>query len=140
MGLFNRTKSKEETPVAAPQAKLQQEKRATTGPSAEAAASELILRVLRAPYVTEKAVAHTAQGQYVFAVASNANKLTVAKAIHARYGVKPVKINMVKVKGKKKGFREASGFRKDWKKAYVMLRKGDSIAAETATAKKEATS
>lgn len=131
MGLFDR--KKKEKGIVAAEIQPAVSKPASHGPDLAGAKAALVLKALRAPHVTEKAVAHTAQGQYVFVVASTVNKLTVSKAIHARYGVKPVKINIVNVKGKKTGFRGSRGVRKDWKKAYVMLRKGDTIPTEAAS-------
>ncbi|MDO8435525.1 MAG: 50S ribosomal protein L23 [bacterium] len=137
MALFKRTKKEAATPVATPKPLIKGEKPVVDETTKNAYKSELILRVLRAPYITEKAVARTAQGHYVFEVATDANKVTIAQAIQARYGVKPAKVNIVKMKGKLVSSRGSRGVRKNWKKAYIMLRKGDTIATEAASEKKE---
>lgn len=84
-------------------------------------------RVLVKPLVTEKATDLTADNKYIFVVAGNANKIEVAKAINVVYGVKPVKVNIISMKGKAVSRGKVKGQRKDWKKAIVSLKKGDSI-------------
>lgn len=83
-------------------------------------------RVLVRPMVTEKGTELNASGKYLFAVAMTANKIEVAKAVENLYGVKPVKVNIIKMEGKRKG-QKISGRRKDWKKAVVSLPKGKTI-------------
>jgi large subunit ribosomal protein L23 len=84
-------------------------------------------RVLVKPLVTEKAANFGALNKYVFVVTANSNKLEVAKAITAVYGVKPVSINIVCVKGKAVSRGRIKGRRSDVKKAIITLKKGDSI-------------
>lgn len=79
------------------------------------------------PLVTEKATVLNTLNQYVFAVAKEANKIEVAKAIESIYGVKPVAVNMLRVSGKNVRFGRTKGKRKDWKKAVVTLPAGKSI-------------
>lgn len=72
------------------------------------------------------------QNTYVFDVDKSANKLQVAAAVTAQYGVKVVDVNIVIAKGKvkqtyKKRSRPTAGKRSDVKKAYVRLAKGDTI-------------
>ena len=57
----------------------------------------------------------------------NANKIEIAKAVNDVYGVKPVSVNIIKTKGKKTRSGRVTGKRKDWKKAVVTLKKGESI-------------
>lgn len=84
-------------------------------------------RILVKPLVTEKASMLGLENKYAFAVATTANKIEVAKAIEAIYGVTPAKVNIIKVEGKKVRSRKNSGQRKDWKKAIVTLPAGKSI-------------
>lgn len=79
------------------------------------------------PLVTEKASVLNALNQYVFAVAKDANKIEVAKAIEAIYGVRPTSVNMLRVSGKNVRVGRIQGKRKDWKKAVVTLPAGKSI-------------
>ena len=85
-------------------------------------------RVLIKPMITEKASALGASNQYVFMVGINTNKIQVAKAIQEVYGVKPLSVNIIKVKGKKVSRGRITGKRKDFKKAVITLKKGDTIS------------
>jgi large subunit ribosomal protein L23 len=84
-------------------------------------------RVLVKPLVTEKAANFGVLNKYVFVVSANSNKLEVAKAIQAVYGVKPLAVNIVCIKGKAVLRGRIKGRRSDVKKAIVTLKKGDSI-------------
>ncbi len=84
-------------------------------------------RVLVKPLVTEKATALGADNKYVFVVGDKANKLEVAKAIQTVYGVKPIDVNIIKIKGKRVSRGRIRGKRKDWKKAIVTLQAGQQI-------------
>jgi large subunit ribosomal protein L23 len=79
------------------------------------------------PLITEKASDLSNISKYVFAVNPQANKIEVAKAVEAIYGVKPVAINVIKMKGKTVSRGRIKGKRKDYKKAIVSLKKGDKI-------------
>lgn len=83
--------------------------------------------ILIKPLVTEKATNLSAHNQYVFMVASSANKIEIAKAITAVYHVKPLSVNLVNVKGKQVTRGRIRGTRKDWKKAIVTLAAGQTI-------------
>lgn len=69
---------------------------------------------------------------YVVDVPKDANKMTVAAAVQAQFGVTVVSVNMLNVKGKakrsiRKGGRAVNGRQSDICKAYVTLKKGDSL-------------
>ncbi len=85
--------------------------------------------VIRAPWLSEKALVMTEKGVYTFAVPSRATKGDIAGAIQEIYKVKPRKIRIVHVKGKQKTMRakRGVGYRADRKKAYVYLNTGDTI-------------
>jgi large subunit ribosomal protein L23 len=89
--------------------------------------SEKILSVLRAPHVSEKTARAQEINQYVFEVAQDATKADVKTAIEQLFNVKVDAVNVVNVKGKTKAFRNRSGRRGDWRKAYVKLAEGQSI-------------
>jgi len=89
--------------------------------------SEKILSVLRAPHVSEKTARAQEINQYVFEVAQDATKADVKAAIEQLFNVKVDAVNVVNVKGKTKAFRNRSGRRGDWRKAYVKLADGQSI-------------
>jgi len=84
-------------------------------------------KIIMKPLVTEKVSGLGALNKYVFAVAKNANKIEVAKAIKEIYGIRPVGVNVIRMIGKKARYGRISGRRKDWKKAIVTLPKGETI-------------
>jgi large subunit ribosomal protein L23 len=83
--------------------------------------------VLFRPLVTEKVSNLSAENKYVFEVAITANKIEVAKAIEEVYGIKPVKVNVVKMIGKNTRYGRVAGKKKNWKKAIVSLPEGKTI-------------
>ncbi len=85
-------------------------------------------RVLVKPLISEKASHMQALNQYFFAVALDANRIEVARAIKAVYGIAPVKVNIIRSEGKVRRFGRTTGRRKDWKKAMVVLPKGKTIS------------
>lgn len=84
-------------------------------------------RILVKPLVTEKAANLSTHNKYVFIVDNKANKIEIAKAIKAVYGVKPLDVNVANFSGKQVSRGRIRGKRKDWKKAVITLAKGDSI-------------
>lgn len=91
----------------------------------------IALRILSRVHTTEKAARLNANNQYVFAVALSATKLQVKDAIRNVYGVRPLAVNMIRVKGKQVNFGRTHGRQKNWKKAMVTLPEGHQIAATT---------
>lgn len=85
--------------------------------------------VITGPRITEKAVGLGDQNVYTFTVRANATKFLVRDAVKALYGVTPVKINIVNKKpavrlaGARNRMVKVAGL----KKAYVYLKKGDTI-------------
>lgn len=85
------------------------------------------------PRATEKAYAQSKNNVYVFDVPADANKQQILAAVEDQFKVKTVKIKTLIQTGKavraSKGKRAQPGVthRKDAKKAYVTLVKGDSI-------------
>lgn len=90
--------------------------------------NSLAYRVLLRPAVTEKATDLGPLNQYVFMVNINTNKIDISKAIFEVYGVEPLSVNIIKMKGKRVNRGRISGKRKDYKKAIITLKKGDSIS------------
>jgi len=90
------------------------------------------LMVLK-PRISEKTYSLAqANRTYVVEVPGDANKVTVAKAMAAQFGVTVETVNIINVKGKtkrtvRKGGRPSLGRRSDFKKAYVMLKEGESL-------------
>lgn len=85
-------------------------------------------RVLVRPLISEKASHQQSLNQYFFAVALDANRIEVAKAVKEVYGVAPIKVNIIRSEGKARRIGGTIGRRKDWKKAMVTLPKGKTIS------------
>ncbi len=84
--------------------------------------------VINSPIVTEKSTELSEkENKYSFQVKSSANKVEIGKAIEEIYKVKVLKVNTMKVHGKKRRIRWREGKTPDWKKAIVTLREGDKI-------------
>ena len=115
--------------------KITKEKKTTDGESKTSKIKEIkrsaknsnAYRILVKPLITEKASIMGSLNKYIFAVNIKANKIEIAKAIEDVYGVNPVGVNIIKVKGKIVTRGKYTGKRKDWKKAIVTLPKGQSI-------------
>lgn len=67
------------------------------------------------------------RGVYVFNVPTAVTKKDVEKAIKEQYKVSPVRVNIVNTKAKKTFVRNRAGKTTDSKKAYVFLKKGDTL-------------
>src|SRR3989338_982115 len=114
VGIFNRSKKTDEQttttkkPVAGTaENKLTTEKQPVVKKKAAAKADGTVVgktaaayRVLVKPIVSEKAAEFGAVGKYVFAVASDMNKVEVKKAIRTIYGVEPLAVNISNVRGR----------------------------------------
>lgn len=83
--------------------------------------------VLIKPLLTEKSEMLRAENKYTFKVAAQANKELVREAFFAIFDIKPVKVNIMCVVGKKTKYRNKLTKRADWKKAIVTLKKGDTL-------------
>lgn len=90
--------------------------------------------MLLKPRVSEKAYGQSQlKNVYVFEVPVDAFKLEIVEAVKAQFDVSVVSVNLMNVKGKvkrtvRRGGRATTGKRADFKKAYVTLKAGDSIA------------
>lgn len=83
--------------------------------------------VLVRPRVTEKASFRTEGNVYTFEVAAKATKKQIAKAVQSLYKVSPIKVNVAKIPSKRTFSRGKWGVKSGGKKAYVFLKKGDTI-------------
>lgn len=137
MGIFNfkkeDDKKEKEVKAAAPKAagvkvepKKEPVKKIETLDAKDKKVQE-IFNVLLRPIVTERTSLLNALNQYVFEVAESANKITVAKAVLSRYGIKPVKVNICNYPGHSIRYGRNSGRTKSWKKAIITLPEGKSI-------------
>ncbi|MCL2579089.1 MAG: 50S ribosomal protein L23 [Oscillospiraceae bacterium] len=87
---------------------------------------DIILR----PVITERSMAGIHSKKYTFAVAIDANKIEIGKAVESLFaGTKVEKVNTMHVRGKMKRMGRYSGYTAKWKKAIVTL-SGDSKGIE----------
>ena len=87
-----------------------------------------LYNVIRRPLITEKALTtREVEGSLVFEVAANASKTEVKQAVEALFNVKVASIRTASVVGKERKRGRFSGYRSDWKKAYVRLKPGQKM-------------
>lgn len=85
-------------------------------------------RVLIAPLQSEKAARLGSENQYVFEVASGANKIEIKEAVFRVYGVRPVSVNIVRLPRKRVRYGRTEGVGKMRVKAIVTLPQGKTIS------------
>ena len=83
--------------------------------------------ILTKPHITEKSAIGMDNNIYTFEIARDATKPEIKKAIKTLYKVEPTKIRIVQIPGKTKNRGQKVGRTVARKKAYVFLKKGDSI-------------
>lgn len=86
-----------------------------------------LLRVLTQPVISEKSFAMAEGSKYVFKVNMDATKTEVLQAVEKAFKVHVVSVNTIIVKGKRKKFGKITGKRKDFKKAIVTIKSGETI-------------
>lgn len=81
------------------------------------------------PRITEKTVSKSEENVYTFEVKRSATKFEVRDAVKALYNVTPVRVNIVNKKPAARfvGSRGRNKHVQGMKKAYVYLKKGDTI-------------
>lgn len=85
-------------------------------------------RVIKRPLRTEKSVADgEVANAYHFEVDLRANKIQIKKAVEDFFNVKVEDVRTLVRKGKKRRVRFKLGRTKDWKKAIVKLKEGNTI-------------
>jgi large subunit ribosomal protein L23 len=90
--------------------------------------AEKLLMVIRAPHTSEKSTIQADKfKQFTFRVLKVSTKNEVKLAVEQLFNVKVKNVSIVNVKGKQKRFKQLSGKRSDWKKAYVSLQPGYDI-------------
>lgn len=100
-------------------------------PAAPAPSEAEMLRIIRAPHITEKATLVSEHNQVTFKVAIDATKPAIAAAVEHLFKVKVTKVNTIRMDGKVKRFRGILGQRPNWKKAVVTLAEGESVDITT---------
>ncbi len=86
--------------------------------------------VIKRPIITEKStmLSRGEEKKYLFEVAMNAKKEEIKEAVENLFDVKVTEVNTVIVRGKVKQVKRVAGKRRNYKKAYVTLQKGQSIS------------
>jgi large subunit ribosomal protein L23 len=122
MAIFRKTATKEKAtkPVVAKVPKASKPKKL------ESKLGERV-NVLVRPLITEKAAILAEKHTYVFEVARNTNKIEIAKAIEALYGVAPIRVNIINLPDTRVFVRGKNGVKSGVRKALVTLKKGDKI-------------
>ena len=84
--------------------------------------AERLMMVLREPHTSEKTTVMADKfKQFTFKVIKDATKGEIKMAVEHIFNVKVKNVSVVNVKGKSKRFKQTSGKRSDWKKAFVSL-------------------
>jgi large subunit ribosomal protein L23 len=84
--------------------------------------------VIRRPLLTEMStLLKESQQTLVFEVHRDATKPEIRKAVEALFDTKVADVRVARVHGKVKRQGRHSGRRPDWKKAFVVLKKGEKM-------------
>ncbi len=87
-----------------------------------------IYEVIKRPIVTEKGVTKKDNERTLcFEVATGANKVLVKAAVEQLFKVKVADVRTSNNVGKLRRRGKFSGYRSDWKKAYVRLKAGEKV-------------
>ncbi|MBO0796191.1 MAG: 50S ribosomal protein L23 [Ktedonobacteraceae bacterium] len=91
-----------------------------------------ITEVLRHGIITEKTVRLQEKNQYTFRVAPEANKIDIRRAVETLFKVHVVAVNTMRMPGKPRTIRRRGSAprpveAREWKKAIVTLREGETI-------------
>ena len=83
--------------------------------------------VIIRPVVSEKSYVLASADKYTFRVHASAHKTQIRQAIESLFDVKVVEVRTMSVKSKPKRRGYTSGRTRQWKKAIVQVRPGDTI-------------
>jgi large subunit ribosomal protein L23 len=85
-------------------------------------------QIIRRPVITEKGLGvKETEGTLVFEVSSKASKTEVKKAVESIFKVKVDTVRTAIFAGKERRRGKFTGYRSDWKKAYVRLKEGQKM-------------
>jgi large subunit ribosomal protein L23 len=85
-------------------------------------------QILRKPVITEKGLGvKETEGTLVFEVASRATKTEIKQAVQHVFKVEVDTVRTANFVGKERRRGKFTGFRPDWKKAYVRLKTGEKM-------------
>jgi large subunit ribosomal protein L23 len=84
--------------------------------------------IIRRPVITEKGLTLKEQDKTLcFEVSNRASKTQIKEAIERIFKVKVQHVRTMNVPGKERRRGKFTGYRPDWKKAYVTLRDGEKM-------------
>jgi large subunit ribosomal protein L23 len=84
--------------------------------------------IIKKPIVTEKGVAKKDEERTLcFEVAADANKTEIRNAVQTLFKVKVAAVRTSTTAGKLRRRGKFSGYRSDWKKAYIKLKPGQKV-------------
>ncbi|MEO7115760.1 MAG: 50S ribosomal protein L23 [Caldimonas sp.] len=87
-----------------------------------------LYQVIRRPLITEKGLGvKETEGTLVFEVTTTATKTEVKQAVETLFKVKVEAVRTANFAGKERRRGRFSGYRSDWKKAYVRLKAGQKM-------------
>ena len=87
-----------------------------------------IYNVIKRPIITEKGLTLKENDRTLcFEVDEQANKRQIQEAVEQLFKVKVERVRTMTVPGKMRRRGKYSGYRADWKKAYVTLREGEKM-------------
>lgn len=87
-----------------------------------------VYTTIRRPLITEKGmIAKETEGTLVFEVAAGATKNEVKHAVESLFKVKVAAVRTANYLGKERRRGKFTGFKADWKKAYVRLVPGEKM-------------
>jgi large subunit ribosomal protein L23 len=87
-----------------------------------------VYEVIRRPIITEKGVTKKdEENTLCFEVNAEANKTEIADAVQKLFKVKVAEVRTANQVGKLRRRGRFSGYRSDWKKAYVRLKPGQKM-------------
>ncbi len=132
MALFGKKKTENKVEKVEKKAKVKSpaSAKATAGKPAVSAPkniSTVAAAVIVRPHITEKSGTLSQSGVYTFEVVKGAGSKQIAEAVEALYKVVPVRVSVTTIRSKKRNLRGIIGKTSSGKKAYVYLKKGDTI-------------
>ncbi|MBI5196994.1 MAG: 50S ribosomal protein L23 [Nitrospirae bacterium] len=87
-----------------------------------------IYGVIRYPVLTERSTdLRERLNKVTLVVDPKANKVEIKRAVEETLKVKVVKVNILRMEGKRKRLGRFEGKRSDWKKAVVTLKEGEKL-------------
>jgi large subunit ribosomal protein L23 len=85
-------------------------------------------QIIRRPVITEKGLgAKESEATLVFEVSSKASKTEIKNAVQTIFKVKVETVRTANFAGKERRRGKFTGYRPDWKKAYVRLKEGQKM-------------